>query len=96
MNEQKLALIDAYCRKGCALCRLFYVEESSDSREDFGDSPVGGNENSNWQAANNIWKELMKFTDVTDMNVINFLEFSTIDTFLIVFHNFFLLKCYFR
>ncbi|EEB17144.1 tripeptidyl-peptidase, putative [Pediculus humanus corporis] len=73
MNEQKLALIDAYCRKGCALCRLFYIEESSDSREDFGDSPVGGNENSNWQAANNIWKELMKFTDVTDMNIMYFM-----------------------
>lgn len=67
--EQKTALIDAYCRKGCALCRLYYIEQPIDSREDFGDSPNEGCENANLQEANLVWKELTKFADPTDMSV---------------------------
>ncbi|KAK6617784.1 hypothetical protein RUM43_014012 [Polyplax serrata] len=73
MNEQKNALIDAYCRKGCALCRLYYIEQPSDNREDFGDSPNCGNENPNLQGVHNIWREVLKFAEPTDTSVIYFM-----------------------
>lgn len=68
MNEQRTALIDAYCRKGCAHCRLYYIEQT-ESGEGFVESPDGSSENPNLQAANNVWREVLKFTEATDLSV---------------------------
>lgn len=65
MEKQRNALVEAYCRKGCALCRLCYLESGTEG-SDVGDSKVS---NQQLQAINNIWKEVMKFSEPTDLKV---------------------------
>ncbi|KAL0268476.1 UNVERIFIED_CONTAM: hypothetical protein PYX00_010404 [Menopon gallinae] len=68
MEKQKTALIDAYCRKGCALCRLHYLENSVN---DTGDTVE--RKESSLEGINNVWKELLKFSDPNDTKVIYFM-----------------------
>lgn len=69
MDKQKSELVDAYCKKGCALCCLYYLESASADDEDVSDSPDRKVSNAQFQLINNIWREVVKFSEPTDLEV---------------------------
>ena len=62
MDRQKAALIEALARKGSAMCRLYTVNSASKGGEGDGQS----SSSITLDSIDDIWRDLLKFTEATD------------------------------
>ncbi|XP_021931036.1 tripeptidyl-peptidase 2 [Zootermopsis nevadensis] len=77
MERQKTALVEALSRKGSALCRLYAITNATGSKAGDGDgqeqlSTVGASAIS-LDSIDNVWRDVLKFTDTNDTKVFYFL-----------------------
>lgn len=59
MDRQRIVLVDALCRKGIALCRLYLMQQLSSDAENTVEL----------ETISNVWLNLLKFIDVNDPKV---------------------------
>ncbi|PSN55100.1 hypothetical protein C0J52_01886, partial [Blattella germanica] len=70
MERQKAALIEALSRKGSAMCRIYTINAATGKAGE-GDGQSSGS--ITMDSIDNVWREVLKFTDVNDSKVSNFM-----------------------
>ena len=66
MEKQKAALVEALARKGLAMCRLYSINSATAKG---GEGDGQSSTSITLDSIDNIWRDVLKFTDATDSKV---------------------------
>jgi hypothetical protein len=73
MEQQKAALLEALCRKGSAMCRIYTIMNAAATKGEEGDEQeelsTAGTIEVSLESIDNVWRDVLRFTDTNDTKV---------------------------
>jgi hypothetical protein len=73
MEQQKAALVEALCRKGSAMCRVYTITNASASKGEEEDEQdelsTSAHLAVSLESIDNVWRDVLRFTDTNDTKV---------------------------
>jgi len=82
MEQQKAVLVEALCRKGSAMCRIYTITNAAASNGEEEDEQeelsTFAHITVSLESIDNVWRDVLRFTDTNDTKVLNFLLWHSV------------------